>query len=316
MRVLRIDKYIIETPLLEIIQRIRVEITNGKLRDIKPGTEDIVVTCPHHSDGRERKAACNVYIGNNEKIPYGFTRCFVCDFKTDFVGFVAECFNSSKEFAKEWLITNYGEASDDYIFMGEDIEINIRKKSKILDESILDQFQSWTPYLQKRKLNRNICEKLKVKYDSKNRQVVFPVYDINNNLKMLARRNIDTKFFYLDREQDKEVYCLNIIQKNNVKKCILTEGPIDALTGWSFGYPTIATLGNVSDYQIEQINKSCLNTIYIATDNDTIGNKIRQHIKNKLDKRIIVFDINIPKPYKDLNDLDYETFLKCLENAD
>lgn len=315
MRVLRIDKYIIETPLLEIIQRVRVEITNGKLRDIKPGTEDIVVTCPHHSDGRERKAACNVYIGNNEKIPYGFTRCFVCDFKTDFVGFVAECFNSSKEFAKEWLITNYGEASDDYIFMGEDIEINTRKKSKILDESILDQFQSWTPYLQKRKLNRSICEKLKVKYDSKNRQVIFPVYDINNNLKMLARRNIDTKFFYLDREQDKEVYCLNIIQKNNVKNCILTEGPIDALTGWSFGYPTIATLGNVSDYQIEQINKSCLNTIYIATDNDTIGNKIRQHIKNKLDKRIIVFDINIPKPYKDLNDLDYETFLKCLENA-
>ena len=87
------------------------------------------------------------------------------------------------------------------------------------------------------------------------------------------------------------------------------------MTGWSFGYPTIATLGNVSDYQIEQINKSCLNTIYIATDNDTTGNKIRQHIKNKLNKRIIVFDINIPKPYKDLNDLDYETFLKCLENA-
>ncbi len=316
MRILRIDKYIIDTPLLEIVQRLRVELTNGKLRDIKPGTDDIVVTCPHHSSGKERKAACNIYIGNNEKIPYGFTRCFVCDFKTDFVGFVAECFDSSKEFAKDWLIQNYGEASEDYVFLGEDIEINNRKKSKILDESILSQFQPWTPYLQKRKLNRNICEKLKVKYDSKNRQVVFPVYDINNNLKMLARRSIDTKFFYLDKEQEKEVYCLNIIQKNNVKSCILTEGPIDALSGWSFGYPTIATLGNVSDYQIEQINKSCLNTIYIATDNDTTGNKIRQYIKKNLNKRIMVFDITIPKPFKDLNDLDYETFLKCLENAE
>lgn len=229
---------------------------------------------------------------------------------------MAECFDSSKEFAKDWLIKNYGEASEDYVFLGEDIEINSRKKSKVLDESILDQFQSWTPYLQKRRLNRTICEKLKVKYDSKNRQVVFPVYDINNNLKMLARRSIDTKFFYLDKEQDKEVYCLNVIQKNNVKKCILAEGPIDALTGWSFGYPTIATLGNVSDYQIEQINKSCLNAIYIATDNDATGNKIRQYIKKKLNKRIMVFDIIIPKPFKDLNDLDYETFLKCLENAD
>lgn len=315
MRILRVDKYIIDTPLLKIVQRLRTELMNGKLRDIKSGLEDIVVTCPHHSEGREKKAACNIYIGDNEKIPYGFVRCFVCDFKTDFVGFVAECFDSSREFAKNWLIDNFGEVSEDYIFLGEDITINNKRTSKILDESILDQFQSWTPYLQKRKLNRDICEKLKVKYDSKNRQVVFPVYDLHNRLKMLARRNIDTKFFYLDREQDKEVYCLNVIQKNNVKQCILTEGPIDALTGWSFGYPTIATLGNVSDYQIEQINKSCLNTIYIATDNDTIGNKIRQHIKNKLDKRIIVFDINIPKPFKDLNDLDYETFLKCLENA-
>lgn len=315
MRILRVDKYIIDTPLLKIIQRLRTELMNGKLKDIKSGIDDIVVTCPHHSEGREKKAACNIYIGDNEKIPYGFARCFVCDFKTDFVGFVAECFDSSRDFAKKWLIENFGEVSEDYIFLGEDITINNKRTSKILDESILDQFQSWTPYLQKRRLNRDICEKLKVKYDPKNRQVVFPVYDINNHLKMLARRNIDTKFFYLDREQDKEVYCLNIIQKNNVKQCILTEGPIDALTGWSFGYPTIATLGNVSDYQIEQINKSCLNTIYIATDNDAIGNKIRQHIKNKLDKRIIVFDINIPKPFKDLNDLDYETFLKCLENA-
>lgn len=315
MRLLHIDKYIIDTPILNIVQRLRAELTNGKLRDIKVGTDDIVVTCPHHSEGRERKAACNIYIGDNEKIPYGFARCFVCDFKTDFVGFVAECFNSSREFASNWLITNYGELSENYTFLGEDIEINNRKVSRYLDESILNQFQSWTPYLQKRKLNRSICEKLKVKYDSKNRQVIFPVYDIYGKLKMLARRNIDTKIFYLDKEQEKEVYCLNLIQKNNVKKCILTEGPIDALTGWTYGYPTIATLGNVSDYQIDQINKSCLNTIYIATDNDATGEKIRQKIKQKLNKRIITFDITIPKPFKDLNDIDYETFLKCLENA-
>lgn len=315
MRLLRIDNYIIDAPIIKIIQHLRSVLTNGKLRNIRPGKDDIVVTCPKHSGGHEKKEACNIYIGDNEKIPYGFARCFVCDFKTDFIGFVAECFGSSKEFAKEWLIQNYGESSDDCVFIGEDIEINNRKKTKILDENLLQQFQSWSPYLQKRKLNRTICEKLKVKYDSKNRQIVFPVYDINNKLKMLARRNIDTKFFYLDKEQEKEVYCLNIIQKNNVKKCILTEGPIDALTGWSFGWPTIATLGNVSDYQIEQINKSCLNTIYIATDNDAAGNKIRQYVKKKLNKRILVYDINIPKPFKDLNDLDYETFLKCLENA-
>lgn len=315
MRVLRIDKYVIDTPIIKILQRLRTELVNGKLREIKYGKDDIVVTCPHHSEGRERKAACNIYIGENEDIPYGFARCFVCDFKTDFVGFVAECFDSSKDFAKNWLISNYGEESEDFIFLGDDIEINIKKRPKILDESVLEQFQPWTPYLQKRKLNRSICEKLKIKYDSKNRQVVFPVYDINNNLKMLARRSIDTKFFYLDREQDKEVYCLNIIQKNNVKAAVICEGLFDCATAYVYGIPAIATLGTPSLYQIDQINKSCLNTIYLCMDNDKSGKKYSEFLKEHLSKRFCLFEVLLPQNKKDINDLTADEFMKCLNEA-
>ena len=56
MRVLRVDKYIIETPIIEILERLQRVLTNGKLRDIKPSGDNIVVTCPIHSGGHEKKA--------------------------------------------------------------------------------------------------------------------------------------------------------------------------------------------------------------------------------------------------------------------
>ena len=53
MPVLRVDNYIIETPLYEIVTQLKMALTNGKLREIKPwheGEDNIVVTCPnrHH----------------------------------------------------------------------------------------------------------------------------------------------------------------------------------------------------------------------------------------------------------------------------
>ncbi|MBO7078369.1 MAG: toprim domain-containing protein, partial [Bacilli bacterium] len=123
---------------------------------------------------------------------------------------------------------------------------------------------------------------------------------------MLARRSIDTKYFYMDKNQDKEVYALNIIQKNNVKSCLLVEGPIDCLTCWSHGIPAIAMLGTPSDYQIENINKSCLTSIYIATDNDDAGKKFANDLDKKLNKRILRTRVDLPKTVKDVNDLSDE----------
>ena len=110
MRSLYVDNYRIDTPLLDIIYQIQAIITNGKLRDVKPGLDNIVVTCPNneHSGGTENTPACNVYIGDDEKIPYGMCRCFVCGYTGDFVDFVSKCFNSSREFAQNWLIQQYG----------------------------------------------------------------------------------------------------------------------------------------------------------------------------------------------------------------
>ena len=317
MRQLIIDNYVINKPLEEILTLLKLSLTNGKLKDIENKGDDILVTCPHHDGGHEKTPACNIYIGNDTKLPYGYFNCFVCGEKGSFLKFVAECFDAPESYAKAWLLKNFGgELIARNLFMGEPIVLNRNKGiKKHLDESILDQYQTWNPYLAKRKLSREICELFKVRYDPKYRQVIFPAYDMNGNLVMLAKRSIDVKSFYLDKDVEKPVYCLDYVMKNNIKTVLITEGPFDCLTGWEYGFPTIATFGKISDYQIEQINKSCINIIYAAFDNDAAGRSFLETLKRKLTKRIIIIETKFPAWRKDLNDLTKEELQEIIKNA-
>ena len=317
MRQLIIDNYVINKPIEEILTFLKLSLTNGKLKDIENKGDDILVTCPHHDGGHEKTPACNIYIGNDTKLPYGYFNCFVCGEKGSFLKFVAECFDAPESYANAWLLENFGgELIAKNLFMGEPIVLNRNKGiKKHLDESILDQYQTWNPYLAKRKLSREICELFKVRYDPKYRQVIFPAYDMKGNLVMLAKRSIDTKSFYLDKDVEKPVYCLDYVMKNNIKTVLITEGAFDCLTGWEYGFPTIATFGKISDYQIEQINKSCINIIYAAFDNDAAGRSFLETLKRKLTKRIIVIETKFPIGRKDVNDLSKEELQKIIKNA-
>lgn len=317
MRQLIIDNYVINKPIEEILTLLKLSLTNGKLKDIENKGDDILVTCPHHDGGHEKTPACNIYIGNDTKLPYGYFNCFVCGEKGSFLKFVAECFDAPESYAKAWLLKNFGgELVAKNLFMGEPIVLNRNKGiKKHLDESILDQYQTWNPYLAKRKLSREICELFKVRYDPKYRQVIFPAYDMKGNLVMLAKRSIDVKSFYLDKDVEKPVYCLDYVMKNNIKTVLITEGPFDCLTGWEYGFPTIATFGKISDYQIEQINKSCINIIYAAFDNDAAGRSFLETLKRKLTKRIIIIETKFPANKKDVNDLSKEELQEIIKNA-
>jgi DNA primase len=103
--------------------------------------------------------------------------------------------------------------------------------------------------------------------------------------------------------------------KNQFKTALITEGPFDCLTGWEYGYPTCATFGKISDYQIEQLNKSCLNVIYTCFDNDAWGRTFTETLKNKLDKRILIVEVQLPNGKKDLNDLTKEELDKIIKKA-
>jgi DNA primase len=320
MRVLRVDNYIIETPLYEIVNQLRWALTNGKLREIKAwheGDDNIVVTCPnrHHKGGREHSAAMNIYVGDSSKIQYGYCKCWACDFQCSFVRFVAECFECSEDFAKNWLIERYGILAEVAVITDDDIIIKQRKSFAKLPANFLDSLQSWHPYLAERKLSRDVCELFRVKYDPQTSQIVFPCFDAAGNLLMAPRRSIVYKNFYLDRSRDKPVYCLDYIIKNNITTVMICEGPIDVLTCYTYGYPAIGTFGNPSPSQINAINKSPIKILYLAMDNDSAGRRMANTIKAGLDPRIIVKEVNWGFGKKDCNELTYEEFQKVMEQA-
>lgn len=320
MRVLRVDNYIIETPLYEVVKQLRMALTNGKLQEIKSwseGDDNIVCTCPNrdHKGGRERSAAMNIYVGDDSKIPYGYCKCWACDFQCSFVYFVAECFESSEDFAKNWLIDKFGILSEAKVLTDEAITIKQKKTTAKLPPNYLDNFQSWHPYLAERKLSREVCELFKVKYDPNTSQIIFPCFDTAGNIIMAPRRSVVYKNFYLDKEQDKPVYCLDYIINNNITTAMICEGPIDVLTCYTYGYPAIGTFGNPSPSQINAINKSPIKVLYLAMDNDIYGQKFTNIIKAGLDPRIIIKQVKWPVGHKDANDLTYEEFKNVMLEA-
>ena len=318
MRVLRVDNYVIETPLYEIVNQLKMVLTNGKLHEIKnwsEGDDNIVVTCPnrHHKGGREHSAAMNIYVGDSSKIPYGFCKCWACDFQCSFVYFVAECFECSEEFAKNWLKDKFGKLSSNGIILCDDIVIKQNKMPVRLPPSYLDAFQDWHPYLAERKLSREVCELFKVKYDPQTSQIIFPCFDPSGKIIMAPRRSIYNKTFYITKDIDKPVYCLDYIINNNITTAMICEGPIDVLTCYTYGYPAIGTWGNPSPTQINAINKSPIKVLYLAMDNDSAGRRMANTIRAGLDPRIIIKEVHWIK--KDPNEHSYEEFQKVMEIA-
>ena len=308
MRPVIIENYIIDTPIIDILYRIQLTVTNGKLRDIKysDGNDHITVTCPVHKGGTENKAAAGIYIGDKEEIPMGYYNCFVCGAKGPFHKFVAECFDWTEDKAKRWLIVNYGRQISKKLSLGSPILLNKQTKVKKIDTSAFNSYQSWCPYLAQRGISRAICNKFNVRYDPENRQVVFPCYNKYGKLVMFAKRSIDSKIFHMDKGIEKPVYGLNYIIESNIKKFFIVEGPIDALVCWSNGVPAVALLGTPTLAQIESIDNSCAgSSIYIATDNDEAGNKFADFIHKNL-KKVLWTRVKLPPSCKDPAELNNE----------
>ena len=310
MQRILIDNYLIETPISKIIELLRISLTNGKLKDVQDKSDDIVVSCPFHSGGQEEHGSC--FIRKKD----GVFHCFGCGEKGSFLKFVAECFDAPESYAKAWLLKNFGgKLVAKNLFMGEPIVLNRNKGiKKQLDESILDQYQTWNPYFNQRKLTRETAQKFNLRYDPKYRQVIFPYYNEKGQLITLLKRSIDTKTFFIETGITKPVYGINKIFQDNIRTCVLTEGLFDCLLANQYGMPTIATLGNPSIEQFELINKSPLSTIYLMFDNDNAGRSFNEKAHKYLSKRLFIIDVNIIGK-KDIGELSYDEFWKFINIA-
>lgn len=313
-----IDNKCIDAPLSVILQKLKSEIGNGKLRDINiEDSDNIKCTCPKHKDGFESHPSCYVYARrDNVHVNFGQVHCFTCGYTASLPRFIEDCFNDhSENFGNEWLVERFGTPYKQNIDFLSDIEIDEHlKNNDILDESILRQYNYYHPYMWKRKLTKQVVDEFKVGFDPKTNMLSFPVWDERGNLKLITYRSVNTKKFYIDKSKNKPVYLLYDIIKRGITSVCITEAQIDALTAWTFGYPCIATMGSPSTKQINSINKSGIRHLILMFDNDAAGKRFSEKLKKNLRSDIFISEVNFPAGVKDINDLTKDQFEYMIKN--
>jgi DNA primase len=320
---LTIDNYVIDTPLKEILENVRLGLTNGKLKVIQDSGSNLLVTCPTHKDGLENEPSCYVYVGEDTPtLKYGSYHCFTCGDSGSFEKFLATAMDTTVNKAKFWLIKNYGKLANNDVDRQLDASSKLiqslldnlthKEENNYLDESCLDNLESYHPYMARRKITREIAEKFKVKYNPSSQYIIFPVWDENDNLVMLTKRSTIQKKFLIEKDKEKPVYLLNYIIKNNITKICVCESQINALTLWGLGIPAVALFGTGTKHQYDVLNHSGVRQYYLCFDGDDAGFKGSERFHKNVQGYIK--DVKVPLG-KDINDLDEDTIWDLIMEA-
>jgi DNA primase len=310
----------IDEPIEKILEQIRQETSDRGdmyLRDIIKRGDNFVVTCPFHADHKEKKPACTVFGTEHNDFKEGDYHCFVCNAHGSFNKFVAGCFEQTEEFGKSWLLERYGNTfvEKELYLPTIDLGLNSTGYDDYLNESILDTFEPHHPYMEKRKLSKEVCEMFKVKYDPKTSSIVFPVWDERGKLYMLTRRSVKDKTFIIDADKEKPIYLMNFIKEKDIQHAVVVESQINALTCLSFGLASVATFGvGITPKQFEIFNKSNVRHYILAFDGDEAGNRAVQRFMKNIRKDVFIDVVRLPEG-KDVNDLDKEQFIQLLIDA-
>lgn len=315
-------RYIEET-VESILQIIRQETSDSGdmfLRDIMKRGDNFIVTCPFHADHREKKPACTVFGIKHNSFEEGDYHCFVCNAHGPLSRLVAGCFEKDEEYGRTWLIEQFGNTyvEHDLFLPPIDLNRNAKTGTEYLDESILNTFQDYHPYMDSRKISPEVRDRYKIKYDHNTKSLVFPVWDESDKLYMLTRRSVVDRTFIIDAAKEKPVYLMNFVNKKDIPYVIVVESQINALTCLSYGLSSVATFGvGITPKQFEIFNKSGVTHYILAFDGDEAGSRAVKRFMKNIRKDVFVDVINMP-PGKDVNDLTKDEFLVLLkkENLD
>lgn len=317
---------------LDILYKIREQVYQEQGREIlakiKKAGNNIMVCCPCHNEGQERKPSCGISLVERKGHPPGTWNCFACGERGTFELFVSKCFGyDDPYFGEKWLLENYVNGE---LYERPDIELDFSRnknksiiKQNYVSEEELAQYRFIHPYMYKRKLTDEIIEKYDVGYqkdylvfEDKNtgykkydEVLTFPCRDINGNCLFVSRRSITGKSFYLPLNIEKPVYGVYELPEN-CDTAVICESVINALTVASYNIPALALFGTGTPYQMDQLNKSPVRSYILATDKDEAGRMARKKLRRGLKGKLIYeFDYNsYPINCNDINDMTKEQF--------
>lgn len=294
------------TPIASSVEQILRDlrlmlISEGLLRDQNNTGSDVMVTCPFHKGGHEKKPSCGVSL--REKVTPGKTyeagtvHCYTCGYTADFPTFLKDLLglDSSMDGFK-WLVSHYNYS----VHEREELSLNLfrgsgEERSAGMDEEKVEEYHKALmssskakEYLRNRYISREVMEIYKLGYDPADNVVLFPVFSKRGEVLFYKARSLVGKHFFNSKDVDKTAAVYGLYQTLEAQissdtEIWLTESEIDALSLISRGYLAWAFMGSdISDKQVRDMCQSPYRRFVIATDNDEAGRKAARMIKDKL----------------------------------
>jgi len=188
-----------------------------------------------------------------------------------------------------------------------------------ISETELASYRFNVPYMYERKLTDDIIAKFDVGFHENwvpegRKQptpcITFPVKDHTGNVLFIYRRSIKSKFFSMPEGVQKPVYGLWEVNQfaPNIKRVIIVESILNALTCWVYGQPAVALMGTGNATQFRQLRESGIKEFVIGFDPDEAGRRATTRIKRALKDVAIIWEYEGIPPNKDINDLSSEEF--------
>lgn len=311
---LRIGNKIIDEDMEVILKDLRNELPYGYFRDIKRGGQSsLLVSCPSHKGGQENHASCLCCsVQDDPKFEYGEMHCLACGYTKKLPEVIADLFGSSMSVAEQWLVDHYGDVfvEKSQFFKGYEIE----NSKQYGDESELEKYRYYHPYMYQRKLTNPIIEKFDIGYDSETNCITFPVWDAKGHYLFVTKRNVSDKQFHIPKDVEKPVYLLNFVIQEGYDEVYVCESQINALTLWTYGLPAVALFGTGTYEQIQILNKSGIRHFILCFDPDDAGLKGINRFLHYVKKDALVDVVKFPKK-RDVNDLSQQEFMYCRDKA-
>ena len=315
-----INNTIFQVELIEILTELQRQLQINKillLQVIKDSGNDLMVQCPYHSQGQEKRPSAGIRKSD------GMFHCFACGEVHTLQEVISHCFGHSDDligsWGWKWLVKNFATIA---IEERKDIVLDMdrsKKKEKTpvyVTEEELKQYRWIHNYMYFRGLTDEVIELFDVGFDAKTKCITFPVRDKEGNCLFVARRSVRTKYFNYPEGVEKPLYGLYELyqQEQFPDEVIICESMLDALSCWVYGKYAAALNGLGNDLQFKQLRKLPCRKLILATDNDERGMEARERITNNVTNKIIT-EYAIPRLIrsngsvtKDINDLTKEEF--------
>ena len=313
---LKINDTLYELNLIDIIRELKLQLEINEIylfNQIKELPDDLMVSCPFHKNGQERKASCGI------RKEDGWVHCFSCGESCSLEHMISRCFNVNDfgQYGLNWLKNNF--LGD--ILADRKLYINLNRKSvkmdsnkNYIDEKELANYRYIHPYMYERKMTDEVIEIFDIGYDKNTNCITFPIRDKNGNCLFVARRNVNSKWFNYPNNVEKPIYGIYELYqlKEFPKEIYICESMIDAITLWTHNKYAVALNGLGTQYQFKQLNDLPCRKYILATDNDEAGKNARIRLKNAIHNQLVT-EIKIPNSKKDINDCTYEEIENFLE---